>query len=156
MDELRQYIICITAAAIAVAILTRLTDGKSASGAITKMSTGLFLTFMIIHPLIQLDFSIFTDWTDSFEVQSGRAVTSGEKMANDAMGDIIKTNTEAYILDKAQTYGADLTVEVMLNEYRIPSSVTLTGKVSPHGKRQLQKILKEELDITEENQIWTG
>lgn len=156
MDDLCQYIICITAAAIIVAILTGLTGSKSASGAITRLSSGLFLTFVILHPLIEVDFKSLIDWAESFSFQSSNAVTAGEKIAADAIQDIIKANTESYILDKAQTYDAELTVEITLDQKHIPYAVKLNGTISPYGKVQLKELITKELGITEANQVWTG
>ena len=72
------------------------------------------------------------------------------------MADIIKAETEAYILDKASQLNVELSVEVTIDEENIPTAVTLSGEVSPYARRQLQEIIESDLGIAKENQRWTG
>ena len=80
----------------------------------------------------------------------------GENLARDSMAEIIKSETEAYILDTARSLQAEVTVEVSVNEENVPDSVTVSGAVSPYVRRQLQRIIESDLGIAKENQKWTG
>ncbi|MFR3325850.1 MAG: hypothetical protein ACLTR8_15535 [Oscillospiraceae bacterium] len=51
----------------------------------------------------------------------------GENLARDSMADIIKEETEAYILDKAADLHANLRVEVAVGEDNLPAAVTISG-----------------------------
>ena len=75
----------------------------------------------------------------------------GEAMAADAKEDIIRSQVEAYILDKA---GVDLAVSVALDDEGIPCGITLTGDISPQTKAQLSRMLEEDLGLGEEVQQW--
>ena len=77
-------------------------------------------------------------------------------MAREAERDIIKARIQAYILDKADSFGTQLDVEVILDQDNIPTSVELRGNISPYAKAQLTGIITENLGIPKEYQLWTG
>ena len=80
----------------------------------------------------------------------------GENLARDSMADIIKEETEAYILDKAADLHANLRVEVAVGEDNLPAAVTISGEASPYARRQIQAMIANDLGISKENQKWIG
>ena len=158
MDWLREYVISVAAAAIIVGILMNLTSGKDTSGVLLRLIAGLFLAFTVIRPIAGLDIGNIGTYFTALSEDGTAAVTEGENLARDAYCSYIKSQTEAYILDKAEGYGAELTVEVYLNEGDkvVPAGVRLRGNVSPYGKACLQNMMEEELGILKENQLWIG
>lgn len=158
MEGIRDYLLRLTAAAVLCGIVTGLLGKKGALGATVKLLTGIFMTFTVISPWTQLRLDDFMGYFDDLSYQAGSAAQEGEIMARDTMADIIKTKSEAYILDKASSYGAELTVEVSLDgsDLPAPSAVRISGRISPYGRKQLETIISEELGIALEDQIWTG
>ena len=61
-------------------------------------------------------------------------------------------------MDKAKSFGAELTVEVRVDgsELPVPCAVRVSGSISPYGKKQLGSIIADELGIALEDQTWTG
>ena len=86
------------------------------------------------------------------------AAVEGENLAQKEYSAIIKAETEAYILDKARSYGQELTVEVTLSneDPPVPEGVCIQGSISPYAKSMLKKCLKEDLMIREEDQLLIG
>ena len=84
------------------------------------------------------------------------AAAMGENLARDSMADIIKEETEAYILDKAADLHANLRVEVTVGEDNLPAAVTISGEASPYARRQIQAMIANDLGISKENQKWIG
>lgn len=84
------------------------------------------------------------------------AAAMGENLARDSMADIIKEETEAYILDKAADLHANLRVEVAVGEDNLPAAVTIFGEASPYARRQIQAMIANDLGISKENQKWIG
>ena len=82
------------------------------------------------------------------------AAAMGENLARDSMADIIKEETEAYILDKAADLHANLRVEVAVGEDNLPAAVTISGEASPYARRQIQAMIANDLGISKENQKW--
>ena len=90
--------------------------------------------------------------------QAKAAAMLGEEVSADEINTIITEQTLAYILDKAESFGARLEVEVQIardGTYR-PKAVTLRGSVSPYAKSRLQQIIEEDLQISKEDQQWIG
>ena len=155
MEALRQYIISVVAAAIIGVIVTGLFQNGTAKEFI-KMVCGLFLAYTVLQPITKLDFAQLADFHLTFSENAAEAAALGEDLAKESMADIIKAETEAYILDKASQLNVELSVEVAIDEENIPTAVTLSGEVSPYARRQLQEIIESDLGIAKENQRWTG
>ena len=143
-------------AAMITAIICSFFEGKSGTAGVVRLICGLFLSFVAISPLVNLDFSGLEVYLESFSLEAGMLTDSGENMAKDAQGDIIKASVESYIMDKAETLGASITAEVMLDQDNIPLSVELTGNLSPYAKAEITGIITDDLGITKEHQIWIG
>lgn len=158
MEELGKYILSVAASAIIVGILSSVIDPKSGTGALVKLVGGLCLTVAVIRPVVNFDFDALLAYSEDFSTEGESAAAAGQDLAREAMGDIIKSETEAYILDKAGLYRADLKVEVNLSDdlIPVPVGVTIRGDISPYGKSQMQSLIESELNIPKENQVWTG
>lgn len=156
MAQMGQYILSITAAAIIPAIVNSLLDKKGSASALVQLMGGLFLAFTMIQPIVRFDFSHITSFWEEISEEGASATAAGQTYAENQKAVIIKDNVEAYILDKAQTYEADLEVEVSLDQNQVPSQVTLRGAISPYAKARLQRTIEEDLGIPKEEQQWIG
>ncbi len=156
MALLRQYLLSVTAGALVVGILKKLLPEKGTASAIGKMVMGLFLALVVIGPVAKLELEEFSDFTTSFEQEASRAVAAGQEQTNLALRDIIKSRTEAYILDKAQQLNLELQVSVELSsdDLPVPVRVRITGNAGPYARQQLQDFIQQQLDIAKEDQVW--
>lgn len=155
MDDLRQYVISVISAALICGILSRLVQ-KSTTKELIRLLSGLFLTITVVRPLCRIDIDTLTDFSVSYKQEAEEAAVLGKEMASDALADIIKANSEAYILDKAAALNAELSVDITVSDTYIPVQAKLRGKISPYAKRSLEASLESDLGITKENQLWTG
>ena len=144
MEALRQYVISVVAAAMLCGIVVRLFPNGSGKQ-MGKLICGLFLAYTVLSPISRVDFSKLPDF-------SLRCMDDAE----DSMADIIKEETEAYILDKAADLHANLRVEVAVGEDNLPAAVTISGEASPYARRQIQAMIANDLGISKENQKWIG
>lgn len=158
MEALRTYFLSVTAAAILCAILKGLLQQSGTSAQLVKLVSGIFLALIAIQPLSRFEMQVFSDIGIDYSIQGEAFARDGENIAADGLKQLIKSNTEAYILDKARSLGATLTVEVTVTDGRIPvpETVYLMGNVSPYIKTQLTSLLIEGLGIAKEDLIWTG
>lgn len=158
MDQMRQYVLSVAAAAILVGILTDLTNKKDTAGVLLRLIAGLFLAFTVLRPVVSLDVMDVRSYIAAFSQDGDMAVAEGENLALDTYCSYIKSETEAYILDKAEGYGAALSVEVYLDEGEtpVPVGVRIQGDVSPYAKACLREMMEEDLGIMKENQLWIG
>ena len=153
MNQLAQYILSVTGAAMLGAILKSLA-GQGSLGALIQMLTGIFLALTILAPLVTLELPDPARWLSEFSANGEAFSADGEAMAADALGDIITAQVEAYILDKAALYQAPVRVDVTLDEEGTPVSVRLSGAVSPYAKNRLSEMLETDLGIKKEAQQW--
>ena len=158
MESLGQYIVSVAAAAILCGIVRSIAGEKGAGSGVIRLVCGIFLAFVVIRPVRDIQLPDVGLWLDSFSAQAQEASAMGENLSREAMADIIKARTAAYILDKGEELGLDLTVEVTVSEDQIPApvAVTIRGSASPANKTKLQNWIQEELGIPKEDQQWTA
>ncbi len=156
MGAICRYIVSVTAASIICGIVMGISQ-KNNTQPILKLVCGLFLAFTVIKPITQIELTELAEVSTPYTKNAVQAAALGENLSREAMADIIKAETEAYILEKAAALNVSLKVEVTVDgDPPVPTAVRLSGEVSPYAKQQLQQILCEELDIAKENQQWTG
>lgn len=148
-----QYILSVTAAAVAVAILRTLA-GEGAMGKLVKLLGGLFLSVTVLSPLVHVELPDPALWLEDYLADGEAAARAGEMMGREYSASIISAEVEAYILDKAASVGSALTADVELNEEGLPAAVTLSGTYSAPQRAELSRIIDRELGIGEEAQIW--
>ena len=152
---MRDYIISIVIAGIICSIVDLLLVQKSAVGKIAKMLTGIFMCITVISPITNISFKHLSNYFDSLLVNADTYVEDGKNSAQISVNEIIKSQTETYILDKAKSMGLDVAVEVELDvENSIPCGVIIEGEVSPYEKGLIASYIEESIGITRENQQW--
>lgn len=157
MSGLSQYLLSVTMAAIISAVIGKLFPAKGATTKMGKILCGFFLLFTVLHPLTDIQLEQWEDFVTSIRIDAQQAAESGNNIAKKEWESIITERITTYILDKAETYDAQLTVTVQLSQESIPMpvSIEISGNISPYGKRQMQAIIAEDFGIPEEAQIWT-
>ena len=156
MDGLRAYILSVVASAVICGGLRALFGSKGTTASLLQTICGIYMVFVLVSPLKDIDFSIYTDYFGNFMDEAKAVVGEGENLAMEELRKRIKVDTEAYILDKAVSLGADVSVEVFLtgNTPPTPSRITVKGAVSPYVKKVLSLYIEEQLGIPEEAQTW--
>ena len=154
MESVKHYLFSVVCAAVACAIVSSMIGKKGSTGALVKLVMGIFLAFTLVAPISTLELKELYRFTEDIRWDASGAAAMGQSLAEESMAAIIKSEAEAYILDKADTLNIRLTAEVILNSDQIPESVTLCGAVPPYAKFRLADILEEDLGIPEENQRW--
>lgn len=156
MEDIRNYILSVICAAIICSVIHSLTGSKSAQSAIIRLLTGIFMSITLISPIINIKLSDYTDYIAEFRADADDAIAYGQNSALVQRNAIIKSQTEAYILDKAALLDAALDVEVTLNQDDppIPCGVKITGAISPYSKVKLSQYIANDLGIAKEDQVW--
>ena len=156
MGTVGQYILSVGAASLACAVSQGLIGKDGSIGAVVKTVTGLLLTFTIMQPLGRMEFPDMDDLFSDIQMEAESAAALGETERTNALSQVIKQETEAYILDKAQELHLTLSVQVAVSNGSIPTpiEVTLSGDASPYAKLQINRILIEDLGIDEGNISW--
>ena len=158
MQAVSTYLLQITAAGILSGIVNKLLGSKGMIGSVIKLMTGVFMMLAVVSPLVDIRLDLLKDGYEDIRIHGQYAASEGEDQAKKAMAEIITERTQAYILDKAESLGADIAVEVTVSDAMppVPCGARISGKVSPYAKRVLSEYMKSELGISMEAQIWTG
>ncbi len=153
---MREYVLGIIVSGIICSIVQGLVSNKTATGRILRLLTGILMVITILSPVVNISFTNITDYLDGLTAQGDFYANSGKTMAAESASVIIKEQTEAYILDKADRMDLDITVEVALDDSNnsVPCGVTITGNLSPYAKGILGAYIEENLGIAKEHQRW--
>lgn len=157
MTAVREYIFSVCGAAMICAIITPFLKKKSTTSGIGKLAAGIFLLLTVLRPLPGFHWTSFGDLLTQARIDAEIATQTGEENARQAIGQIITEQTQAYILQKADTLGLHLSVEVSVSDdsLPVPKKVCLTGVAAPYAKQQLQEWICQNLGIAKELIIWT-
>lgn len=154
MVSVKSYLLSILCAAMACAIVSSMSEKKGTQGTLMKLTTGVFLAFTVISPISTIQLEELSILTEQFQAEASTAAAFGQSVAEESKAAFIKSQSEAYILDKAATLNTQLSVDVTLGRDLRPESVSVYGTVSPYVKFRLASIVEEELGIAKENQQW--
>jgi len=158
MDAVRAYLLRVTVAALVCGIVNGFATKRTSLGPMVKFLCSMLMAVVLLTPTVSIRADILDAFWDEIFIQGDNASYAGQIAAQDVCGDIIKEKVAAYILDKAETYGADLTVEVVLGDSipPVPQSLRISGRISPYGKKIMTGEIEKELGIKAEAQQWIG
>ncbi len=157
MDNIGTFLLRITASALLCGIVRSLpVTGIAAK--LMKLLTGVFMLVTLILPLKDIFLPQFGGNLNALKYDAQQIIGSAQTQTRQELQEIIISETEAYILDKAKNLGAELTVEVSVDDSDLPMpcAVTVRGSISPYAKQQLQQIICSDLGIDTEDQKWIG
>ena len=128
---------------------------KGAVGRIAGLLCRILIVVTILVPLSDIQFSNIPNYLENISGDAGVYVEEGKLAAEKQTMDIIKEQTEAYILDKANRMDLEISVEVELDDHgNVPCSVVVVGNCSPYAKEVLGAYIEDNLGISKENQKW--
>lgn len=156
MEEVRAYILSVTAAAVFCALVTTLAGNGKAITKIMKLMTGIVMAVVVIRPLGEVTISGLDRFMEELELGASSAVMAGEASSRNAMASRIKNELESYILDKAETLSMNLSVQVVLSEDGTmrPEKVYVEGDASPAARNKMKTMMRDDLGIPEEAVVW--
>ncbi len=154
MDGIWEYLLSVTGAALICGVAGKLVSGGAAA-AVVKMVTGLLMLMAVVGPWTNIRFE-GNGFLEEYQLAADVSVSDGMKICNRALRERISQQVSAYILDKAKSLDATLTVEVELtdDELPVPCAVTLRGSISPYAKALLSDCIAQDLGVKKEAQIW--
>lgn len=155
MEGIREYLFGVIAAGVMCAIVSQLCGKDSLFGIAVKLIAGIFMLLALVSPLTNIRLQRVNILTDISQQAEQITQTSADS-SRESMAAIIKEQTQAYILDKAESLGVALSVDVTLSEAELPEpiGITISGSVSPYSKKILSETIAEDLGIGMEAQKW--
>ena len=155
MDAIKSYLLSVTAAAVICSAVLALTSKKDTTSTMIRLLTGIFMTYTILNPLIDIKPWKLEYISDGIVEDAENLIFQGKKIASKEVSEHIKTTLEAYILDKASSMQVELNAEISYDHNNgVINGVILKGNVSPYAKEILASYITDELGISREDQIW--
>lgn len=156
MESIKSWLLSVCAAGAVCALAMELTGKDGAGSAMVRTVAGLVLLLTLLQPLSVRSSLDPVAMYDSFRAEADEAVAAGNDYANNQLAESITQRLTAYILDKAASLGADVTVEIILSGDALPQlrQVCITGNVSPYARSRLAAVLEKELGLTGGDLQW--
>lgn len=154
MASVRNYILSLVCAASFCGILKGIAGEKGIAAGLRNLIFGVFLCFSVISPLKNLDFKDFLEPITDIREDALATAAMGKTLYQESLTEVITSQTEAYILDKARYLGLEVAVTVQPDDSGKPCRATITGTITEVQKQTLSSILEEDLGIPKERQIW--
>lgn len=152
IEAVRSWIISL----VMVTMLLSVVQSMIPEGRIKKTASfvgGLILMVVLLQPVLKVEGKHLTDQPEAYRRQIERY---GEKLEQEACLEwesIISRETAAYISDKANALGLDISVEVLVDTGSDGIPV-LTAELAGEPSEILEQYLAEELGIPRERQVW--
>ena len=157
MSSMGEYIFTIILAAIFVSVFRSLLPGKSASAMAIRMISGIFLIVIAIKPLVNIRFGDTLVYFSDIQADASHIIASAQENTDLEIAGVIKEKAESYISHIALEYGAEIKVDLSIQNESpyLPEGVTIIGAVAPLVRQKISKVLETDFSIPEEAQIWT-
>ena len=155
MEAIRGYALRVICAALICGILTDLSEKFGFQKQI-RLVCSIYFACVLTGPILSVRLPAVSQWEDIYLPQAQEAAAQGEEIRIRSMAAIIRQESEAYILKEAKALGADVEVEIELdNGYPpAPAAVTLRGVFDASAETRLCRLLADELGIPKEHQTW--
>lgn len=146
------------AASFLTALATALTPKGSARRA-AAFAGGLVMILTALSPLVRVSTQDIASAISKYRFKAEAIRTGIDIGSTDIMEAIIQEETEAYILDKAEAMGLELTVTVRTaradDGWPYPCSVELSGSADQDQRQKLSRIIESELALGPDSQEWS-
>lgn len=155
MEAFASYVLRLVCGAMVCGLILSLTGASGPGGRMRTMLCGIFLAFLAISPLAELELDRLR-YTDPGIAREARDLAEdGSAQAKAAMAVIIKEQSVTYILSKAAELSVELSAEVELDpESGCPVSAQLKGSPTPYEKQVISDYIAQTLGIERSNIRW--
>lgn len=155
MGSLGQSVLRLVIAAMVCGIVLSMVRNGASEG-LLRFLCGTFLTITLFAPLNNGCFLPQLTFFEDALADAEAKAEAGSEMAEEEIRHRISEALEAYILDKAGQWEAELNVAITFGEDSIPVGAELSGKIPESVQKDISRILTEDLGIPKENQLWIG
>ena len=155
METWKEYIISFVAVSICCGVILQLVS-QTGMKVLVQIVCGVILSVTLLTPVLKIRSEEFPVFTQQVPETVEAYLSQGKDMAERLKRQYIMDSCEAYILDKAQQLGAEISASISLGETFVPCFAEIQGNMDPLIQKKLENILTEDMGITKENQLWIG
>lgn len=157
MSWLREYVLQLTASALICSIALTIFNKKDVSAGIIRLICGFLMLISLFSPLVKIKIDDIGNWSSILDSAASDAVDSGQEAAYEAISQRINTQIQAYILDEARELDICVEAEVYIDKIDgipTPYAIRIKGDASPYARMRLQSMIRDEIGIPLEDQMW--
>lgn len=156
---LHNYILTLICTAFLCSIALILTPDSRAKKAVAVVC-GITMITAIILPLVKIDFSEYSKSLAGYRINAQKYADNGSENRENLNRLYIEEQCQAYILDKAEFYGIDVSSASVIAEwsndgYWYPVSAKIQCNCSDTEKSKLEAMIEADLGIDRDNQEWS-
>ena len=153
MGALREWLTSLVAVSMLLSVARTLVP----EGSIRKISSftgGLILLVVLLRPLLGADLSRLDLHLEDYEQAIGQRQEELASAGEAELAGIIEERTAAYISDKANALGLDVTVRVEAEAGADGIPVPAAADIQSARSEELASYMEQELGIPRERQSW--
>ncbi len=155
MEAIAGYVFRLVCGALVCGMILGLMGPAGAAGRLVKRICGLFLAFLALSPLRNMELEDLQLLDPALGLQAQQFAQAGSDQAKEAMADIIKEECSAYIQNKAAELSLNLEIQVTLDhDSGVPTQVTLWGDATPYERETLCDYITQTLGLERGNIRW--
>lgn len=157
MSGVREYLLRLVSCGFLVSLCQSLASDEHGKRAV-KLAGGCLMILVVLRPLIGLDFSGLPRLLPDLPEWRSQAMEQAEEKNDELMRELIASQTEALIRERAEALGLDLELYVEVKKTAdgvfIPWSAELKGPAGETERQELEQFLVRSLDIPPQRQRW--
>lgn len=157
MNAMKQYLLRVTATGLLVSLVLALLP-KGRGKKVAQICGSLLIVLAVLSPLVKINPADLARGFVAAVLDIPDETRDFSEQGALWLSERIKSQCEAYVLDKAAEHGIAVDVEIRLEEtdgtYPYPKSAVIRGQYNEEERQSLQNILEETLGIPPERQEW--
>ncbi len=156
MEKITEYLLSITIAAVICVAVKYILGRNSAATNMVAVVSGIFMLLTIVSPVVKISLGDISQYLDGIYIPADDVVSPATKNAQEEMKKIVKSQSEAFILEEAERMSLSVGVEVNISNGTPPAPdyAIITGNISPYNKKCLSEFIYKNLGISQENLQW--
>ncbi|MEG0777491.1 MAG: stage III sporulation protein AF [Oscillospiraceae bacterium] len=155
-----EWIRAIAGAALIASVAISLTpSGKTKN--VLRLICGVVLIIAMISPVIKPNMPAISMDMAKYRQNADELLKKAEESTNNLSRSIIEQESEAYILDKAQSMGIAINSVCVTAKwgdegYWYPNEIEIVSNISPGEKNRLSNSIEAELGVSKDRQYWSA
>ena len=155
METLREWLLGLTAAALAVSLLTAMLPKGETIRRIAGLAGGLILLLAVVQPLLRVRWEELTWRYETYQREMDRQTEAYQAAYADSLSGDIADRTAAYISEQAAHLGLTCRAEVRC-EVRDGTPQPASAAMDIPYDARLAAAIADDLGIPAEKQSWQG
>ena len=155
MADWKNYVFSVVVVSVSCGIVMQII-ADTGKKELVRLICGVMISGVILRPMMNTRARNMLKWQNFDDNSTAQHIDAGELAAENMRRQYITEACEAYVLNKAESLGGEITPTILLDEACMPAYAEIQGDVEAGIQEELECILYLDLGIPKENQQWSG